>query len=240
MLLDLTPPATRAPSRGRYDRAHSSCQRFREQHARLLQAAATAHVEGTSNVARVTGLAGVGRNTFYECFDDFAHALAAVRAYEICRVQRALAGQVSSGALRVRILELCRVWMELIAAGPVTALVALEPEPGRPGSRLRSVFQQALPSQLAPDRRCDDAVLFHAAACAEASARALALELLRGEPSTTEDQLSAAHLLPSTTSEASPATREPSAAVARMARASAAARQATPALGRAVYVLVSG
>src|SRR5262245_25341690 len=80
----------RAPSRGRYDRGRSRAERFREQYLRLLGAAGRAERDGVETVSYVVGLAGAGRNTFYECFDDFAHALRAARGEAALRMRAAL------------------------------------------------------------------------------------------------------------------------------------------------------
>jgi hypothetical protein len=181
MLLDF-PASRRAPGRGRYTRAHSAGERFREQRARLLRATAIAYLDGEPSVTRVAELSGVGRNTFYECFDDFKHALDAVRRDELCRVQRGIAGS-SEGSVRPEsVTELCRVWLELVALDPLSALVALEPVRGQISSGFLAPFRDALARLLprAAERR--DAALLHAAACAETSARALALALLRSSP----------------------------------------------------------
>lgn len=173
------PESKRAPERGRYDRACSSGQRFQMQRARLLQATAAAYLNGVGNVARVVALSGVGRNTFYECFDDFPHALDAVRANEVRRVGRALASlPFHTMQSEIALFELCRLWLVSIGAEPVTSLVALEAEPGRVTSRLLMTFQTALATCVAPLRARDEPALLHAAACAEASARAMALRLL--------------------------------------------------------------
>ena len=181
MLLDF-PQSTRAPGRGRYVRGCSATERFRAQRERLLCATAIAYLEGAPSVARVSALSGVGRNTFYECFDDFEHALGTVRREERQRFRRTL------GVLRVEARQehdddgvalLCRVWLELIAAEPVRALLALEPTRGEQGSMLLTVFREALASlRSAGWAEGEEARLFHAGVCAEASGRALALAML--------------------------------------------------------------
>jgi hypothetical protein len=176
MLLEF-PVSTRAPGRGRYEREHSSSERFQAQRERLLRAVVIAHLRGEPSVTRVTALSGVGRNTFYECFDDFEHALDTARREELQRVRRGLVGSRSFSNEDDAVSRLCRAWLELIAEEPVSALVALEPLRGQRGSALRAVFEDALARLCAKSKR-NDTWLSHSAACAEASGRAVALALL--------------------------------------------------------------
>jgi hypothetical protein len=155
------------------------------QRARLLSATAVAHLEGKANVTRVTVLSGVGRTTFYECFDDFAHALAQVRDEVARRMRRALgawAREASGGHDKTR--ALCRAWLGVIAEEPVTALVALAPASSEVDSQLMGPIRQAL-TQLSPAVATrGEMVLVHATACAMASARAVALACLGAQPGT--------------------------------------------------------
>jgi AcrR family transcriptional regulator len=81
--LSSLPPAERialteqAPSRGCYDRALSRPERQAQHRDRLLLALASAYarVGAKLTVSSVVEQAGVGRNTFYEYFDDIPHAL---------------------------------------------------------------------------------------------------------------------------------------------------------------------
>jgi AcrR family transcriptional regulator len=178
MLLDF-PESTRAPGRGRYERGCSGLSRFRAQRERLLRATAIAHLEGSASVTRVAALSGVGRSTFYECFDDFEHALGATRREELQRFRRGLIGLHEGEARSENVTLLCRAWMELIAARPVNALAALESPRGEQRSPLVSVFAEALVRMGSSlEARELKAALSHAAACAEASGRSLALGLL--------------------------------------------------------------
>lgn len=171
MSLDF-PEVARAPGRGRYARGESSAVRFREQRERLLRATAIAYLDGDASVTRVTALSGVGRNTFYECFDDFAHALAAVRRDEVRRVQRGLA-QLAPSSEAVELL--CGRWTALIADEPVSALATLGLEQGQGSSELLVAFCGALDRALPAGSPRREALLIHAAACAEISARVVAL-----------------------------------------------------------------
>lgn len=157
----------RAPSRGRYERRYSSTERFLVQRARLLRATAIAELEGASSVTRVTALSGVGRTTFYECFDDFEHARKAVIADVGRRVGRALMAAKASD-----VTQLCAVWLECLAADPVTFLVALQSPDSELLAQLRRALQPLFPATQGNAR------WMHALACAEASARATALSVL--------------------------------------------------------------
>src|SRR5580765_2271924 len=65
-----------APGRGCYDRTQSRQQRHAEQRDRLIASVAALAVGGDElTVGAIVARAGVGRNTFYEYFDDVGHAL---------------------------------------------------------------------------------------------------------------------------------------------------------------------
>src|SRR5262245_26042024 len=67
-----------APGRGLYDRRQPRERRLAGQRERVLAATAMAAIrEAAPAVASIVRLAGVGRNTFYEYFDDVPHALEA-------------------------------------------------------------------------------------------------------------------------------------------------------------------
>lgn len=178
------PLSKRAPGRGRYERTEPTGARFREQRSRLLHATAIAHLEGVRSVTRVSALSGVGRNTFYECFDDFQHALDAARKEQFRRVQRALVSLSNSGATDC-LAWLCRAWLAVIAEEPVSALVALEPERGQACSALHALFRDGLASCLLNEGPRSDRVVLYAAGCAEISARTLSLALLSASDSAT-------------------------------------------------------
>src|SRR6185369_9968049 len=70
-----------APKRGRYDRALSRRERQAAQRERVIAAiAALSATDRELSVANVVELAGIGRNTFYEYFDDLEHALIEVKS----------------------------------------------------------------------------------------------------------------------------------------------------------------
>lgn len=103
-----------APKRGRYDRSLTRHERQAEQRERLLAATAAVAAAGEElNVASVVARAGVGRNTFYEYFDDFAHALHSLSARARSELASAIAAEL--GAARTpleRIRALARAWVQ--------------------------------------------------------------------------------------------------------------------------------
>src|SRR4051812_26727211 len=107
-----------APARGRYDRSLSRHERQATQQERVVAAIAAIAASGRElSVANVVEHAGIGRNTFYEYFDDVEHALASINA----RARRELAGHVEAalGQARTpfeRIRALARAWAESISA----------------------------------------------------------------------------------------------------------------------------
>src|SRR5438128_305637 len=116
-----------APKRGHYDRALSRHARQVAQQERVIAAVATLAAGGKElTVASVVERAGIGRNTFYEYFDDVEHALAAIKA----RARRELVARVES-ALRSartpleRVRALAKAWSESVSANPQLAQLAL-------------------------------------------------------------------------------------------------------------------
>ena len=121
--LELVP----APKRGQYDRALSRRERQAAQRERVIAAiAAISATERELNVANVVELAGIGRNTFYEYFDDIDHALVAIKSRALgdlaTRIDVAL--QAARTPLeRVRVLA--RAWAEHLFESPALAKLAL-------------------------------------------------------------------------------------------------------------------
>ncbi len=122
-----------APGRGQYDRAITRERRQAEQRERLLIAAAAAFARGRESVSATIELAGVGRNTFYEYFDDYAHALEAVRGHVLAAVTAAWRAEVSARrSARERLRGVCIVWWRALLVERDAALVLLCAEPRRP------------------------------------------------------------------------------------------------------------
>jgi AcrR family transcriptional regulator len=116
-----------APKRGQYDRALSRRERQAAQRERVIAAiAALSATDRELSVANVVELAGIGRNTFYEYFDDLEHALIEVKS----RALREFAPRVAAAmhAARTpleRIRALARVWTENLLENPAQAKLAL-------------------------------------------------------------------------------------------------------------------
>jgi AcrR family transcriptional regulator len=120
-----------APKRGQYDRALSRHERQAAQQERVLAAIAALAASGRElSVASVVEHAGIGRNTFYEYFDDVEHALSAIhgRARRDLVARLAPALQAARTPLE-RIRALARAWAESITMNPSLALLALRVEP---------------------------------------------------------------------------------------------------------------
>ena len=122
-----------APKRGLYDRAMSRHERQAAQQERVIAAiAAVAALGRELTVASVVEHAGIGRNTFYEYFDDVEHALTALNA----RARGELSSRVES-ALRStrtpieRVRALARAWTENLSGNPALARVALRARVGK-------------------------------------------------------------------------------------------------------------
>lgn len=123
------PPA--AP-RGRYDRRCPKTTRDALQRERLLLATALAHARGACTVSEVIALARVGRATFYEYFDDTAHALTEVQDRAATCFQQAAAPILDSdcserdGRDALALLDgLCGAWRAAIEEAPVIFSSAL-------------------------------------------------------------------------------------------------------------------
>src|SRR3954470_3553556 len=103
-----------APKRGRYDRGLSRRERQSAQRERVVAAVIELVAsERALNVANVVHLAGIGRNTFYEYFDDIEHALSAIQARAVrefsARVELVVP-DVQAPLERVR--AIARAWTE--------------------------------------------------------------------------------------------------------------------------------
>lgn len=116
-----------APGRGQYDRRLPRERRLSEQRERLLAATAlVAAAEALPSVAGIVRRAGVGRNTFYEYFDDVEHALDAARASVCRRVEQALReaeGTARTPVERWRVLA--RAWLGFADDDPGSLLLVL-------------------------------------------------------------------------------------------------------------------
>jgi AcrR family transcriptional regulator len=119
-----------APKRGQYDRAMGRRERQAAQRERVIAAVASLSVtEEELSVARVVELAGIGRNTFYEYFDDLEHAFGAVKN----RALQEFAARVTE-AMRIartpleRVRALARVWAENLLESSAQTKLVLRPQ----------------------------------------------------------------------------------------------------------------
>jgi hypothetical protein len=181
--LDLAPP------RGRYDRRSTPEQRLRAQRERLLRAVALAFVEGQPNVSRAAGLARAGRSSFYEFFDDFEHALDAVRTSTLKTIERSLHDALNSerappAALHALAMALANAVRSFAGAALVTLATT-----GTESSALGECFGRVLTRWLAAPASSalltlgsDSTRVLLATGAAEAFARRIALAELSGDP----------------------------------------------------------
>jgi len=182
-----------APGRGQYDRSQTREQRLSEHRERLVAATARVlAVEPTATVARVIEVAGVGRGTFYEYFDDVEHA----RRAAVTTAVRSLEQRMRSAGDRARtpverFRALSSAWCDAATIDPAGLLVALREEGDAPHtlSVAGVVFEAALTrtlealraSRMAPATR-DPLRVTAAAAVAEALGRGLARAGTKPEP----------------------------------------------------------
>lgn len=140
-----------APGRGQYDRRQSREQRLAEQKERLVAATARAcALHAAPSVAHVIEIAGVGRGTFYEYFDDVEHARAAVVGAAQRRMEHALrAAEARSRTPVERFRALAAEWLSVAETDPAGTLVALRVEPGaRTLSPIGAAFEAAVTRSL--------------------------------------------------------------------------------------------
>src|SRR6187431_2269228 len=189
--VDLVP----APKRGRYDRALSRQARQAAQRERVIAAiAALGATDRELSVAQVVELAGIGRNTFYEYFDDLEHAQAAITS----RVLRDFALRVEA-ALRAartpleRIRALARAWAENLLENPGQVRLALRAQAelleatqlSLLGQHMAGVLsaelegRSALPGLAEPLRVAAVAALFDAVSRAHLNVRTMTTEELQ-------------------------------------------------------------
>jgi AcrR family transcriptional regulator len=184
-----------APKRGRYDRAISRGERQAAQRDRVI--AAILAISATNrelSVASVVELAGIGRNTFYEYFDDLEHALVSIRS----RALRDLAGRVdvALNAARTpleRVRALARVWADNLLENPAQVRLALRAQAELIEATQLSALSQylsrvlsaqfearsALPGLAEPLRIAVVAALFDTVSRAHLNVRAMSSEELQ-------------------------------------------------------------
>lgn len=178
-----------APGRGQYDRRLPRQRRQATQRTRLLTATALVlATDPAPNLAAVIRAAGVGRNSFYEYFDDFEHA----RDAALGELERWLVDALRAAERSVRtpvesFRSLAATWFALATEQPAQwlALSGVAPTDTRPLSRAGIVFAEAIERTVSGFARRgviarppDGLRAMLAAAAAEALARPLARESL--------------------------------------------------------------
>jgi AcrR family transcriptional regulator len=120
-----------APKRGHYDRALSRRQRQTAQRERVLTAlTALSETEREPSIANIVELAGIGRNTFYEYFDDVEHALSVLKARAVRDLLMRLDSSVQTARTPLeRIRALARAWAENLFIDPPLVRLALRAHP---------------------------------------------------------------------------------------------------------------
>jgi AcrR family transcriptional regulator len=116
-----------APGRGQYDRRLPRERRISEQRERLLTATvlAVAH-EASPSVASIVRRAGVGRNTFYEYFDDVVHACRAAEAAVLRRLEQVIVDAERTARTPVeRWRALARAWLSFADEEPSAMMLVL-------------------------------------------------------------------------------------------------------------------
>jgi AcrR family transcriptional regulator len=142
-----------APKRGQYDRALSRNERQAAQQERVIAAVVAVAAAGRElSVASVVEHAGIGRNTFYEYFDDVEHALMSING----RARRELIARAEP-ALRLartpleRVRALARAWAESVSANPALTRLALRAQSAEKDPAELSVLGRYVVSVLEGD-----------------------------------------------------------------------------------------
>jgi AcrR family transcriptional regulator len=181
-----------APGRGQYDRRLPRELRLAEQRERLLAAVAQAHArQPAPALGAIVALAGVGRNTFYEYFDDIPHARREAESAVLRRVDAKLRVAEQSARTPVeRFRAVARAWLDAIAAEPAEALLMLTPagvKTSRGAELLRAAFERVRVTQLAAGMggAIDPVRSLAVAATGEALARTLVAQWLEPANATT-------------------------------------------------------
>lgn len=141
-----------APGRGQYDRRLPRERRLAEQRERLLAATARslAH-EASPSVASIVRRAGVGRNSFYEYFDDVRHAIEAAEGAVLRRLEHLIAEAERTARTPVeRWRALARAWLSFAdeEPGAMLLVLAIDSRRARAMSTGASVLEAALMRSL--------------------------------------------------------------------------------------------
>ncbi|MFZ5895921.1 MAG: hypothetical protein ACOY0T_33000 [Myxococcota bacterium] len=139
----------------------------------MLRGVLLANWSGRASVSAVAELCGVGRSTFYECFDDFEHALVQARAEAVRDLIERFVAKLerSRGASSDRLGRACQAWCEVALEAPLEMLAAVSGAQREVAAeRERSVTQVFARAVLDSQARRDECV--RDAAASEVSLRA--------------------------------------------------------------------
>src|SRR5688572_25223966 len=145
-------PLLPAPGRGQYDRRLPRERRISEQRERLLAATALAVAhEASPSVASIVRRAGVGRNTFYEYFDDVPHARTAAETAVLRRLEQVIADAERTARTPVeRWRALARAWLSFAdeEASAMMLVLAIDVRAARAMSSGAALLEAALERSL--------------------------------------------------------------------------------------------
>jgi len=140
-----------APKRGCYDRTQTRQQRQVEQRDRLIASLAALTTSGEEpTVGGIVQRAGVGRNTFYEYFDDVGHALHVLKQRAVRELANAIDESLRSARAPLeRLRATTRGWLQALAREPGLMTIALRPSPAHEDASQASLLALHLRSVLA-------------------------------------------------------------------------------------------
>lgn len=182
-----------APKRGQYDRALTRRERQAVQRERViaaLSALSASHRE--LSIANIVQAAGIGRNTFYEYFDDVEHALASVNARALSEMSRRVDNALQAARTPLeRVRALSRAWAESLCAEPATMSIALRAQAESVEPTQLSVLAQYVARVLTGEQAARDALPGVAnplrAAVVAAAFDAVSRSHLRSQPMTVDE-----------------------------------------------------
>lgn len=152
-MIKVEPAPEPAPKRGRYDRALTRSERYAAQRERVIAAITALIASGHAlNVGNVVQVAGIGRNTFYEYFDDIDHALVSIKARALSDFSRRLDAALQNARTPLeRVRALSRAWTEHLVEAPTLAKIALRAESAAIEPTQLSALAQHLVKVLSSD-----------------------------------------------------------------------------------------
>jgi len=137
-----------------YDRTLTRHERQAAQRERVIAAiAALSAADRELSVASVVEAAGIGRNTFYEYFDDLEHALRGINQRLLNEfTARMRAAMHAARTPLERIRSLARVWAEIVFENPGQVKLALRAQGADVEPTQLSMLGQHLASLLNEER----------------------------------------------------------------------------------------